>query len=618
MIGPRVASRTQLRMRFLWCVVVVAAVFGVLAARLVYLQVLHGARYRYLSENNRIRLERVAAPRGMILDRRGEILAGVRASFDALVVPAEVPREGREELYRKLSEVLGLPPDELAEAVEKPGPPPWKPRIVRRRLEWAEMARLEAHRLELPGVLVQANPVRHYPFGTLMAATLGYVGEISGRELRSAAYGEYEAGDSLGRGGLEGAWEGTLRGDAGGQQVEVDVRGRKLDVLAEQAAKPGRNLVLTLDRRLQEVAEEALGTEVGAVAALQVRTGDVLALVSSPGYDPNQLARGVTADEWSALSTDPRHPLQNRALQGQYPPGSTFKIVMALAGLSEGVITPSTKIFCGGALNFAGRAYHCWKHAGHGWVDLETAIIQSCDVYFYQLGLDLGIDTIHKYAVALGLGSPTGIDLPGERGGLVPSSAWKRQARKEPWYTGETLSVSIGQGYMLVTPLQLASMIAAVAHPQGVRMRPRIVARVEDAEGRPLVEIPPQEAARLDLRRIHLDRVRDGLRQVVAGLRGTGKRAEVEGYPVAGKTGTSQVVKLAGERGVPEEEIPWEHRDHALFVCYAPADDPEIAVAVVVEHGGHGGSAAAPVAQKVIEAYRLLRQEGVTRREAAR
>ncbi|GAB4277267.1 MAG: penicillin-binding protein 2 [Deferrisomatales bacterium] len=610
MISVR-TSRSALKRRFLGCVLVVAATFGVLTARLFYLQVLHGATYRYLSENNRIRLERIRPPRGMILDRNGEILADVRASFDALVVPAEVPRERREEIYGELMRLLEVPRDELAAAVEGPGPPPWKPRLLKRRLLWTEMARLEAHRLELPGVLVQATPVRHYPFGALLGQSLGYVGEISPRELGQPAFAEYESGDFLGRTGLEWAFEGVLRGQPGGQQVEVDVRGRRLGVLAAQPPRPGRNIVLTVDRRLQQAAAEALGEQTGAVVALDVHTGDVLAMASRPSFDPNHLAAGIRPEEWQALATDPRHPLQHRCVQGQYPPGSTFKIVTALAGLAEGVVTPATRVFCSGAFLFAGRPYRCWKKAGHGWVDLRRALVESCDVYFYQLGLDLGVDGIHKYAQALGLGRPTGIDLPGEKPGLAPSKAWKRRARKEPWYAGETLSVAIGQGYVLATPLQLASMIAAVAHPHGAQMRPRIVSRIEDARGRPVEEIPPIETRRLPFRRVHLDRVRDALEEVVSGPHGTGKRARIDGYPVAGKTGTAQVVKLPTERSLPEEQIPWEHRDHALFLCYAPADEPEIAVAVVVEHGGHGGAAAAPVARRVIEAYRELKLSGL-------
>lgn len=618
MISGMLPAPLPLRRRFLWCVVGVVVVFGVLGLRLLYLQVLEGSRYRYLSENNRIRIERVLAPRGMILDRNGEILAEVRATFDAMVIPGEIPRGERGRVYAHLAETLDMDAESIARVVEGPGPARWKPRILKRRLSRPEMARLEVHRLELPGVVVQAVPVRYYPFGDLLGSVLGYVGEISGDELRQPAYAEYEAGDAIGRTGLEWAWEGELRGEVGGQQLEVDVRGRKLQVLTERPARPGRNVVLTIDRRLQQAAAQALGPAAGAVAVVAVRSGDVLALVSRPSFDPNVLAKGVTVEEWAALSADPLHPLQHRAIQGLYPPASTFKVVMALAGLAEGVVTPLTRVFCSGSYTFAGRPYRCWKKTGHGSVDLREALVQSCDVYFYQLGVDLGIDAIHRHSLALGLGQPTGLDMPGEKAGLVPSKEWKRRARGEPWYTGETLSVSIGQGYLLVTPLQIASMMAGLAHPEGVRMRSRIVSGTEDSQGRPVLEVSPRQAGRLGYRRAHLDLVRDSLRGVVASEGGTGRRSEVEDFPVAGKTGTAQVVKLPEEAALPQALIPREHRDHAWFACYAPAQDPEIAVAVLVEHAGEGGGAvAAPVARKVVEAYRDLGSESHARAAAA-
>lgn len=617
--GRRTSSRSQLRTRFLLCLLSVGALFGVLLVRLAYLQLIEGPRYRYLSENNRIRLERLPPPRGMILDRNGAILADVRASFDVYGVPAELPASGpvQESIYQQLSRVLELPAEQLRTLYEQRGPARWKPRLLKRRLSRAQMARLEAHRLELPSVLVQANPVRSYPAGTLLGNTLGYVGEISGRELGAAAYAEYEAGDYVGRAGLELAWEGTLQGQAGGQQVEVDVVGRTLGVLAARPAQPGRNIVLTIDQRLQHAAEQALAGQDGSVVVLGVGSGDVLALVSSPPLDPNVLAEGVSEAQWQELMANPRHPLQNRPLQGVFPPGSTFKIATALAALAEGSITPKTQVTCTGEYLFAGRGYRCWKKTGHGQVNLERALVESCDVYFYQLGLDTGVDAIQRWSAELGLGSPTGIDLPGENAGLVPSKEWKRRVRKEPWYVGETLSVVIGQGYVLATPLQLAQMMAAVANPQGLRLRPRIVARIEANDGSQVEEIPRREAAVLPFQATHLELVRRALRQVVAGERGTGKAAEVADFPVAGKTGTAQVVRLSRDQPYEPDQIPREHRDHALFVAYAPSNAPEIAVAAIVEHGGHGGSAAGPVVRRVLEAYRDLRAPPLQTAEVA-
>jgi penicillin-binding protein 2 len=620
MIPTRVRLlRSQLRARFLFCLATVGILFGVMLLRLAYLQVIEGARYRYLSENNRIRLERLPAPRGMILDRNGVILADVRASFDVYGVPAELPpAELRQELYWELSQVLDLPAEQVQGVYEGRGPARWKPRLLKRRLSRAEMARIEAHRLELPSVLVQANPVRRYPAGSLLGNTLGYVGEISPRELDTHAYAEYESGDFIGRGGLEEAWEGTLQGQAGGQQVEVDVRGRTLGALASRPALPGHNLVLTVDYRLQRVAEEALGDQVGSVVALGVRSGDVLAIVSNPSLDPNLLAQGVSEDQWQQLITDPLHPLQNRPLQGGFPPGSTFKVASALAALAEGTITPKTQVTCTGEYHFAGRAYRCWKKTGHGLVDLERSLVESCDVFFYQLGLDTGVDAIHRWAGELGLGRRTDIDLPSESSGLLPSKEWKRRTRNEPWYAGETLSVVIGQGYVLATPLQLAQLAATIANPDGIRLRPRIVARIETGDGQHTTEIPVREAATLSFRATHLDLVRRAMRRVVSDPHGTARKAEVEGFAVAGKTGTAQVVRLARDGAYDTDTIPWEQQDHALFICYAPFESPEIAVAVVVEHGGHGGSTAAPVARRVIEAYRDLRAPQISDAGGAR
>jgi penicillin-binding protein 2 len=588
-------GRSELRLRFLACVLVVVVAFAALGVRLVWLQVFQGARYRYLSENNRIRIERLAGPRGMIFDRNGEVLADVRASFNAVGIPADIPKPMRPEIYAWLAQHLGLPAEEIAARLEGPGPPRWKARLIKRDLSREEMAVLEGHRFELPGVLVQPSPVRNYPLGAILGPVLGYVGEISGDEVSSRAYAEYEPGDFIGRTGLEWAWEGKVRGEAGGAQVEVDVQGRKLRVLAERLPRPGQSLVLGIDRRVQEAAEVALGERPGAVVAVEVETGAVLAMVSHPGFDPNVFARGVAAKAWRELATDPLHPLQNRAIQGVYPPASTFKVAMSLAGLTEGVINRNTPAQCPGGMHFGGRYFRCWRSEGHGRVDLTGALAKSCDVYYYHLGVNLGVDRIHEHSTELGLGVPTGIDLPGEKSGLVPSSQWKRKARKQPWYAGETLSVAIGQGYVLATPLQLAVTTAAVAHPEGLRMLPRLVVRIDDAEGRPVAAIPPKVVGKLPFRQNHLDLVREGMRAVVAG--GTGGQAEVKDFPVAGKTGTAQVI--GGLKATKRE-----HQDHALFVGYAPVDRPRIAFSVIVENGGGGGAVAAPVARAVVEAYR--------------
>lgn len=602
MITIKSFTRSELKTRFLFAVAVVAFAFFVLAARLVYLQIVKGSDYRYQSENNRIRVERIPSPRGVIYDRNKEILADTFAAFDAEVVPAELPVAGREELFRKVAAILGITVEEIEKAVKNKGLPKWRPRVIKRRLSRVEMAHLDARRIEFPGFIVIPNPVRTYPFGDLMGPVLGYMGSMTQDELNDPAFEGYDPSDYIGRAGIEKYWESKLKGTPGGVQVEVDVVGRKFGELNRWPATPGQNLVLTVDRTVQEAAESALGEEAGSIVALEVGTGKVLAMVSRPGYDPNMMARGITSKEYAALLDDPKHPLVCRPVQGTYAPGSTFKIVMALAGLDKGAITPASGASCSGGYQFGGRRFRCWKSSGHGGVDLESAIAQSCDVYFYKLGNDIGVDSISDYARKFGLGEQTGIDLPNEKSGLIPSSEWKKRVRKEPWYPGETLSVAIGQGYVTTTPLQLANMIASVADPQGRVMRPTLVDRIESPDGKHIEAVMPQELGKLGFQQTHLNEVRNGLKQVVAA--GTARSANLKEWRVAGKTGTAQVMgQEAASTSSSSELKAWQKRDNALFVCYAPFDDPKIAVAVIVDHGGHGGSAAAPIAAKVVKAY---------------
>lgn len=602
MIPVRQFNRSQLKTRYLVCIAVVAGVFAILALRLIYLQLVRGSDYRYQSENNRIRVERIPAPRGVIFDRTKHILADTFAAFDAQVIPSELPDEGRFELYSRVGSILGMTPQEIETKVKAKGLPKWRPRLIKRKLAREEMAMLEARRIELPGFVVAPNPVRTYPFGPLMGPVMGYMGPIGPEELELPQYADYDPSDYIGRSGIERAWEGKLRGSPGGLQVQVDVVGRKYGTLGRLSSMPGHNLVLTVNLAVQDAAEKALGEEAGSVVAMEVGTGRILAMASTPGFDPNAMAAGVSQSYWSELTSNPRHPLNDRPVQGTYAPGSTFKVAMALAGLDQGLITQSTSVFCGGSYTFGGRKFRCWKSSGHGTVNLQTALEQSCDVYFYKLGVDLGVDKINEYARMFGLGEKTGIELPGEKTGLIPSTEWKRKARKEPWYPGETVSVAIGQGYVSTTALQLAQMIATVADPLGRRMKPALVEAVLDPAGTVVEAFRPQEAGRLPFKMTHLGLVRDGLRRVVAS--GTGKKAATEEWMVAGKTGTAQVVGMRpGETSEQSAQAAYERRDHALFVCYAPYDDPKIAVAVIVDHGGHGGTAAAPIAAKVIKAY---------------
>jgi len=597
-VSPALRKRLQL------CSVAVLLAFSLLAIRLWVLQVLQGEQMRADSESNRIRLRRVQATRGSIVDRNGRVLVDSRAAFDAVLVPEDSP--DLETTVEVLSHFLNQSAAETQGLLkEASGHPPFQEVIVKRDLAWEEVVAIETHQLELPGVSIRVTPRRNYPYGPVLAHVLGYVGEASQADIDRDQ--RYRAGDLIGKAGLEKSSEEYLRGINGGQQIEVDAVGRELRVLDEMAEVPGNTLVLSVDLDLQLAAETALGGRPGAIVALDPRNGETLAIVSQPAFDPNIFAHGIRAADWKALLEDRYHPLTNRAIQGEYPPGSTFKIVMATAALEEGVINPFTRIHCGGGVQFGNHYFRCWKKGGHGSTDVHEALVQSCDVFFYQVGQRLGIDAIAQYARSFGLGAPTGIGLQHERGGLIPDSAWKRRRFQEPWYAGETLSASIGQGYITATPIQMAELIAATA--VGVHYRPRIVSRVETPEGEVMRSFGPEPAGQLPARKLTLDLVRKGLVEVVNSERGTGKKARLPEIAVAGKTGTSQVVKLA-EKPRKNEEIPWERRDHAWFVAYAPAEDPTIAVAVLVEHaGGGGGAIAAPVANQVLQTFFDLESE---------
>ncbi len=576
--------------------------FAAIGVRLWYLQVVHGPEMRSASEENRIRLVRLPAARGIVYDRRGEILIDNRPSFDVIFV-REDARDRRTTLHN-LAAYLGESETTVHEMLRAPSKRhSYEGVVVRRDADWSGVVALETHQLDLPGVSLQVGPRRYYPFGPLAAHLLGYVGEVSRRELAEEAV-DYRPGDLIGKASLERAWDTELRGVPGGQQVEVDALGRRMRVLQEVSDQPGNNLVLTLDRDLQEVAEQALGEQDGAVVALDPRNGEVLAMASHPAYDPNVFARAIQRDEWRALLQDRKRPLNNRAVQGQYPPGSTFKIAVAAGALESGVINSSYSVSCGGGMQFGGHFFHCWRKGGHGTVSLHAAIVESCDVFFYQVGRRLGIDGIADYARRLGLGLPKGIRLEHEKGGTIPDSQWKRRRFKQQWFEGETLSVAIGQGYVTATPLQMAQLAAMIANG-GTRYRPHYVKRVEAPDGTIKEEFEPEVLAEAHLKKTTLEHVRAGMRDVVMTDRGTGKKARVPGIEVAGKTGTAQAV---GADAAPHGSR--ESRDHAWFIAFAPVEAPEIAIGVLIEHAGeHGGTVAAPVAQQIMSRYFNRNQE---------
>ncbi|MBI5522867.1 MAG: penicillin-binding protein 2 [Desulfarculus sp.] len=584
--------------------IVVAVAFAILLSRLWYLQLLQGDHFRSLSENNRIRLVDVPPSRGLIFDAKGRLLAENRPAFALAVVPEDV--NDWEELGTRLNKLVGITPEELKKAREVGSQqPPFKPVRLRSHLDREQLAVLETFRYELPGIRVMVEYRRAYLNAKETSHVIGYLGEINQQELAEAPKALYRIGDYVGRYGLEKSRERVLHGRRGARQVEVDAMGRELKLLSEVDPVPGHNLTLTLDLKLQRAAAAGLGDEVGAVVALDPKSGQVYCMYSSPSFDQNNFITGMSARLWEALAGDPYHPLKNRAISGLYPPGSTYKIITASAALAEGVVNPQTSILCPGEIPFGRRTYKCWalKKGGHGNVALHRAIRESCDVYFYRVGLRLGVDRLAKYARAFGLGSLTGVPLPSESAGLVPDSEWKKKRFGEPWQDGETLSLAIGQGFNLTTPIQLARMTAVVAN-KGRLVTPTLVKAVSPADGSDPVPEPPPVSTRVPVNPKDLELVHQGLVAVVMEPGGTASATRLPNISVAGKTGTAQVVALKHEKLYGHEDnLPWKYRNHALFVAYAPAEDPTIALAVVVEHGGHGGSDAAPVARRVLEAF---------------
>jgi len=590
----------QFRRRTLLVIVAVSIVFLLLAARLLVLQVLQGERFTYLSENNRVRLKRIPGIRGTVFDRKGRLLAHSPPAFDLLLVPEDA--EEPEVTLRRLALLLGWDERELLGVLSNNrSRPPFGEIILRKDIDWRSVVAVETHQIDLPGVTLRIRPKRSYPDKGMTAHLLGYLGEINPGQLRSLGNRGYRLGDEIGRFGLEKTLEEHLRGKSGGQQVEVNALGRQVRVLFQVKDVPGYSTFLTIDRDLQEIAYQALDGKEGVIIALEANSGAILALVSAPAFDPNLFARGITAQEWRAILGDETHPLQNRAIQGQYPPGSIFKMVLAIAALEEGVIEPDTRLFCNGSLAVGRRVFRDWKKEGHGEVDLHKGLVESCDVYFYQLGLQLGVDRIARYARILGLGEKTGIALQGEKEGLIPDSRWKMKEYGQRWYTGETPSVAIGQGYVSVTPLQMASLMAAVANG-GTLYRPWFVRKLESVDGTVIREYEPQKIRSLPFKKDTLDRLRRALSDVVNSVKGTGSEARSDLVEIAGKTGTAQLAKMRGAV-IKSEDLPYSIRDHAWFMAYAPNERPEIVVAVLVEHGGHGGSGAAPLAKKVIDSY---------------
>lgn len=584
------------------------ALFGGLAARLWQLQLRDGATYQLLADDNRINQRLTVPPRGVITDRRGRPLA-----INAPTYRVRVVREQARDLRRvleALAEIIALDSKRIEEVLQIAKlHRPFVPITVREDLSWDEVARIAVRGPELPGVLLDSGLLRQYPHGAVTAHVVGYVGPVAPPEVERDSDPLLKLPDfRIGKSGIERVYDRELRGRAGLSRVEVNVIGREIREIDRKEGEEGADLQLSIDLDLQRYCMERLADqEAAAAVVLEVTTGAVLAMASVPTYDPGAFAGGLSAALWRQLADDPRHPLVNKCIRGQYPPGSTFKMVTAMAALEAGLATPTTEVFCPGFMSLGNARFHCWKSHGHGRIGLVQALAQSCDVYFYELARRVGIDALAAMARRFGFGSTLGIDLPGEKPGLVPDSRWKRERLGQPWQKGETLVCGIGQGFVTATPLQLAVMTARLCNG-GREVHPWIVrgphAHVSDGKGRP--------APSLGFNRAHLELVLKGMFEVVNGPRGTAKASALPlpGVFMSGKTGTSQVRRISkAERATgahKRKDRPREERDHALFVAYAPHDRPRYAVAVIIEHGESGAKAAAPVARDImVEALRL-------------
>ena len=581
---------------------VVLLAMSVLVVRLVRLQVHQHEHYSVLSRDNRVKVQPVPPTRGLIYDAQGILLADNHPSFSLEITVEKV--EDLPTTIEALSTMIPVDGKDLArferlkrQRVRFEGVP------LRSNLTPEEVARFSVDSYRFPGVGVRAELIRTYPKGALTAHVLGYVGRINAEEMTRIDVSDYAGTHFIGKGGVEKAHEDALHGQVGYQQVEVNARGRVLRTLESKAPVPGRDLHLFLDSELQQAANDALGDNRGAVVAIDPRTGGVLAMVSKPGFDPNPFVEGITQADYHALLYSPDKPLFDRAVRGQYPPGSTVKPFVGLAGLASGVVDARKTKYCPGFFQLPGQShrYRCWRRGGHGSVALEQAVVQSCDVYFYDLAYRMGIERLQGFLGEFGFGARTGIDVAGELGGLVPSREWKERTRKQPWYPGETLIVGIGQGAFLATPLQLAAATAAVAN-RGHFIQPRVV-RAYQVPGSPEIEELPVRAHPVEVGDPHhWDQVIRAMTEVVEGARGTAKRIQTSAYRIAGKTGTAQVFTVGQKESYNAARLDKEMHDHALFIAFAPVEDPRIAVAVIVENGGHGGAVAAPVARQVMDA----------------
>jgi penicillin-binding protein 2 len=586
-----------------------------LAARMYYLQIVESEQYKLLADENRINMRLLSPLRGRVLDRRGVELANNQQNYRVVLIAEQT--EDVAKTLDALAEIIPIDSYERAKVLREVNRRrSFVPVTVAENLTWEEFARVNVFAPDLSGIQPDIGESRAYPFGEKLAHVIGYVGAVSEKDLTGDPLLELP-GFRVGKSGVERTREDLLRGKAGVSRVEVNAYGRVIRELNRREGQPGGEVRLSLDAELQSYTMELLADESAAAVVMDIHSGDILALASTPGFDPQGFNIGLTQQAWADLTNDPRNPLLNKAIAGQYPPGSTFKMIVAMAALDAGVISPDQRVFCEGHVELGNQRFHCWKRTGHGNVSLVEAIEQSCDVYFYDIAKRVGIDRIAQTGLHFGLGSATGIEIPAEAKGLMPTRAWKKARIGESWQQGETLVAGIGQGFVLTTPIQLAVMTARIANG-GFAVKPRLI--LDDTE---VPGVPSGDPERLPVGRAGLEVVAEGMRRVSNVPTGTafGARINDREIALAGKTGTSQVRRISrAEREVRvlrNEELPWEERDHALFVAFAPIDAPRYALSVVVEHGGSGSRAAAPLARdimiKVQQIERALRKPVVDR-----
>ena len=572
-----------------------SAAFLILLIFLFFLQVVCGGKYSKLASYNSIRRIPLKAKRGLICDHRGEILVDSIPALYAAFIPEEL--KDKKNTLALLSRLLSLKEEEIAEQTNLAGRHFFEPVKVK-ELDKRDLAALAEHLLELPGVFIEEEPKRFYPGRDLAAHLVGYLGEISEKELKNSDYFGYRSGDLIGQTGIEKSMEAYLKGKDGGKQVLVDARGRFVKTLGSKLPYPGNRVYLTIDKKIQEIAEEALGEKTGIVIVSDTRTGGILAMVSHPAFDPNIFVNPLRPKDLARLYRRPKSPFLNRTIQCAYPPGSIFKIITAIAALEKKLISTRKKLNCTGVYKLGKKTFHCWKEKGHGPVSLLPAIEQSCNIYFYQLAEKMDVDDLCFYGRCFGLAQPTGINLPYEQKGFLPSRRWKKEKYNVDWYKGETLNLSIGQGYISVTPIQILNLISIVAN-EGVVYQPQLIKKISTPEGKVIKTFKAKQIRTVNLKPQTWRLLKEGLRQVVNGKKGTGILAMLDNVQVAGKTGTAQVIKKKKYEG--RRDIPYRFRNHAWFAGFAPFSDPEIAIVVFVEHGGQGGVDAAPIAGRIFE-----------------